>query len=136
MSASKLGRMQLRILQVLWKKGKATAREITDALNESEDVAHSTVQTLLRKLEAKGAVGHGIEERTFVFRPLVKPETVTRRATRELVERLFGGSAAGLVAYLLKSERIPAAELDEIRRLIDAAEAPGRKNAARRGKED
>ena len=58
MGGIQLGRMQFRIMQVLWDQGRASARAITDALNGSETVAHSTVQTLLRQLEAKGAVGH------------------------------------------------------------------------------
>ena len=56
MSATQLGRVQLLIMQVLWEKRRATAREITQALSESEPVAHSTVQTLLRGLEDKGSV--------------------------------------------------------------------------------
>jgi BlaI family penicillinase repressor len=105
-------------MQVLWARGPATAREITDALNRTAPIAHSTVQTLLRKLEDKGAVAHDVSERTFIFRPLAKPEQVCQRATREFVDRLFGGSPGGLVAYLLRNERIPQEELDEIRRLL------------------
>ena len=121
MSKSKLGRVQLKIMRVLWDRGRVNAREITDALNEASDeqVAHSTVQTLLRKLEEKGSVGHDVEDRTFIFYPLVEEDCVTRSATRELVERVFGGDAAGLVAYLLKEERIPKKELDQLRQLID-----------------
>ena len=62
MGETQLGRMQFRIMQVLWDCKRASAREITEALNETEPVAHSTVQTLLRQLEAKGAVGHEAEE--------------------------------------------------------------------------
>src|SRR6516165_11490936 len=80
MGETQLGRMQFRIMQVLWDRGRASAREITDALNESEPVAHSTVQTLLRQLEAKGAVGHEAEERTFVFYPRLKEDRVKRSA--------------------------------------------------------
>ncbi len=119
MTKTQLGRVQLKIMQVLWERGRANAREITDALNEEEQVAHSTVQTLLRKLEEKGSIAHEVEDRTFVFYPLVEELSVTRRATRELVERVFGGDAAGLVAYLLKEERIPKKELDQLRQLID-----------------
>ncbi|MHC4406910.1 MAG: BlaI/MecI/CopY family transcriptional regulator, partial [Planctomycetota bacterium] len=106
MSSPSLGRVQLRIVQVLWDLGRANARQITDALNRVEPIAHSTVQTLLRKLEAKGAVGHDVEDRTFVFFPLVREDHVKRGATRQLVDRVFGGSAAGLVAYLLENERV------------------------------
>ena len=122
MPVPRLGKVQWRIMQVLWDRGSATAREITDALNESESIAHSTVQTLLRKLEAKGAVGHDKDDRTFVFRPLVAPEKVRQKATREFVENLFDGSPAGLVAYLVRSENMPREELDRIRGLIDASE--------------
>jgi BlaI family penicillinase repressor len=116
-----LGRVQLQIMQVLWDRGRASARDITDALNAAEPIAHSTVQTLLRKLEAKGAVGHEVIDRTFVFFPLAKEESVKRKATRDLLERVFGGSASDLVAYLLKHEEIDRAELDELRKLIGEA---------------
>ena len=77
MGETQLGRMQFRIMQVLWDRGRASARDITDALNEVEPVAHSTVQTLLRQLETKGAVGHEADNRTFVT---VEAEEIRRRA--------------------------------------------------------
>jgi len=119
----RMGRMQVRIMKVLWEKQSASAREITDALGLEQAVAHSTVQTLLRKLEAKGAVRHEKIDRTFVFHPTVDRRSVARGATRELLERVFGGSAAGLVAHLLKEEKIPRKELQEIRNLIDDYDA-------------
>jgi BlaI family penicillinase repressor len=119
MATPRLGRVQLMIMQVLWEKGRANARQITDALNLCEPIAHSTVQTLLRKLEAKRAIDHQVEGRTFVFFPLVEEDPVKRGATRELIERVFGGSPSGLVAYLLENERVPDGELERIRELID-----------------
>ena len=53
MATPRFGRVQLMIMQVLWQKGRASAREITEALNRREPIAHSTVQTLLRKLEVQ-----------------------------------------------------------------------------------
>ena len=122
MEVPKLGRVQFKIMQFLWENGRANARQITEALNEEETIAHSTVQTLLRKLEAKGAVAHDAEDRTFVFYPLVKEEKAKRSAAHELIERAFGGSPVGLVAYLLEDEKVSAEELREIRRLIDESE--------------
>ena len=119
MTSIQLGRVQLQIMQVLWDRGRANAREITDALNETGEIAHSTVQTLLRQLETKKAVGHETVERTFVFFPLIEENNVTRSATRELINGIFDGSAAGLVAYLLENERIPKSELKQLRKLID-----------------
>jgi BlaI family transcriptional regulator, penicillinase repressor len=119
MGETQLGRMQFRIMQVLWDRGRANAREITEALNATEEVAHSTVQTLLRQLEAKGAVTHQAEDRTFVFTPLLKEDKVKRTAARELLDRVFGGNVGSLVAHLLKQERLTRDELDELHRLID-----------------
>lgn len=123
MSSPSLGRVQLKIVQVLWEKGRANAREITDALNTQEPIAHSTVQTLLRKLEAKGAVSHDIEDRTFVFYPLVQEDCVKQSAICELVDRVFAGSAAGLVAHLVEKGRVSGEELAQIRELIDEKKA-------------
>ncbi len=122
MGETQLGRMQFRIMQVLWDRKRANARQITEALNETEPVAHSTVQTLLRQLEAKGAVGHQAEDRTFVFFPRLKEDRVKRTAARELLDRVFGGNVSGLVAHLLKNERMSREELDALRRLIDQSQ--------------
>lgn len=110
------------IMQVLWRKRRATAREITAALNESEPVAHSTVQTLLRGLEDKGSVAHENVGRTFFFFPLVEEDRFRQRATRDLLDRVFGGSVESLVVHLLKNESVTSAELAEIRRLIDQSD--------------
>ena len=105
-------------MQVIWERDRATARQITDAPNADQPIAHSTVQTLLRGLEVKHAIAHEIEGRTFVFYPLVREGHVARSVTRELVDRVFGGSVSNLVAYLLKNENVSADELQEIRRMI------------------
>src|SRR5918993_2258464 len=95
----RLGKVQGQIMEILWQRGRATAREITDELARTQPLAHSTVQTLLRKLEAKGAITHEREERTFIFRPLYQRSEIATSATRELLARLFGGSVSGMVAH-------------------------------------
>jgi BlaI family transcriptional regulator, penicillinase repressor len=118
----RLGKVQLRIMHILWQSGEATARAITDSLSRDAPVAHSTVQTLLRKLEAKGAVTHDIRERTFYFRPLYARDEVTDTALRDVLARLFHGSVYGLVSQLLAYEKLPPEELRRLRRLIDTTE--------------
>jgi BlaI family penicillinase repressor len=113
-----LGKVQLQIMQVLWDKQTATAREITDAINATEPIAHSTVQTMLRILEDKQSVGHKQTGRTFVFFPMVKDHDFKQIATENLVERLFGGRVSNLVAHLLSVENISKEELGEIRKLV------------------
>jgi BlaI family penicillinase repressor len=118
-ASARLGKVQLQIMQVLWQQGRATARQITETLCRTQPIAHSTVQTLLRKLEAKGAVTYEIEDRTFVFVPLYQQSEVTESALHDLLTRLFDGSVYGLVAHLLKHEAISDEELDQLRTLID-----------------
>lgn len=121
----RLGKVQLQIMQVLWQHGQATARQITDELNATTipPLAHSTVQTLLRKMEAKGAVTHDAEERTFVFKPLYGQAEVTETAASDLLARVFQGSVYGLVSHLLKNETVSPEELKRLRQLIDAQTA-------------
>jgi BlaI family transcriptional regulator, penicillinase repressor len=115
MESQQFGRVQMRILQVLWKKNRASAREITDALNEYEPIAHSTVQTLIRTLEQKNAVAHVVtDNRTFIYHPLVKNESVVRNALGEFVNRIFNGSIDGLVSYLVRDEKIPPEEMKQV----------------------
>ena len=106
-------------MQVLWDKGEATAREITDELSRHKPTAHSTVQTMLRQLEQKGAVTHVQQERTFIFRPLYQQTDITSNVTRDLVARVFNNSAVGLMAHLLKHEEISPEELRQLRQLVE-----------------
>jgi BlaI family penicillinase repressor len=120
----RLGKVQLQIMEVLWREGRATARRITDELSRAKPIAHSTVQTLLRKLEAKGVVTHAVEDRTFIFRPLYQPSDITASATRDLLSRVFHGSVYGLVAHLLEHETISPEERRQLRQLIDEEGQP------------
>lgn len=122
-----LGRVQMRIMQVLWSRDEATARDITDELNRrgktlagTAPLAHSTVQTLLRQLEAKGMVTHEKRERTFVFRAAQAREEIAATATRDLLTRVFDSSVSGLVAHLLRHEPISRDEMARLRELIEA----------------
>ena len=115
----RLGAVQLQIMQVLWRLRRATARQITDEMNREQPTAHSTVQTMLRELEAKGVAAHDLEERTFVYYPVYEEAEIAAMATQDLLTRLFGGSVYGMVAHLLQQERLSPDELARIRALID-----------------
>lgn len=114
-----LGAVQLRIMRILWDEGEATARHITDVLTQSAPIAHSTVQTLLRKLEAKRAVTHFQKDRSFMFRAIIAEKDVTRSAAQDMLNRVFQGSISGLVAHLLESEEVSGEEMARLRKLVD-----------------
>ena len=118
----RLGRQETRILQVLWRCGATPVRRITEALNaepSAAPMAHSTVQTLLRKLEAKGAVTHHEEGRVFLFSASLPETQAIESAADELLGRVFGGSVFGLVAHFLQREDLTDAERERLRTLID-----------------
>ena len=77
------------------------------------------MQTLPRALEEKSAVSHEAEGRTFIFFPLVEEENFKLNATSDLIERVFGGNAANLVAHLLGDKNVSRKEINEIRKLIN-----------------
>ncbi|MFC1490329.1 BlaI/MecI/CopY family transcriptional regulator [Candidatus Latescibacterota bacterium] len=114
-----LGQVQLKIMHVLWKMKRANAREITDTMNEIEPIAHSTVQTLLRTLEKKGAIDHEIDDRTFIFFPLVKNEEVVEEELGTFIDKLFAGSTGSMVSYLVKNQYISSDELKKISELFN-----------------
>lgn len=116
----RLGKVQLQIMQFLWQKGEATAREITNHLADDGELAHSTVQTLLRKLEKKGAIGHVERDRIFVFKPVAREADVTESSTRDFLARVFQGSVSGLVSHVLEHENVSAEELQRLKNLIDS----------------
>ena len=128
MATIRFGRQQFRIMLVLWEKGQATAREITEALNQAGPMAHSTVQTLLRQLEKKGAITHDVEDRTFIFRPLRNQEKVRGNATRGLIGRLFDDSPGELIWHLLEHEEITPEEREEIRAIVEELAKKSGKN--------
>jgi BlaI family transcriptional regulator, penicillinase repressor len=116
----KLGKVQLQIMQVLWRERISTARQITDELSKSSPIARSTVQTLLRQMEAKRLIEHSVDEAgVFQFRPLVPQSDIAETAAGDLLDRMFQGSLYELVAHLLKPEKFSAEELRRLRDLID-----------------
>jgi BlaI family penicillinase repressor len=115
----RLGKVQFQIMRTLWQQGTCTARAITEELSKSGPIAHSTVQTLLRQLEAKGIVAHEPEGRTFVFRALIEPSEVTATPLHELLVRVYQGSVYNLMSHLLKHENVSQEEIDQLRQLLD-----------------
>jgi len=110
---------ELRLMNVLWKKGRATVGEVVEALPANPPLAYSTVLTTLRILESKGYLRHTKEGRAFIYQPVVDQREASSNAIRYLVSRFFGGSPGKLVLNLLEDEQLDAEELKRISKLID-----------------
>ena len=105
------------MMEVLWKKRRATVADVTQALKEQK-LAYSTVLTTMRILEQKGYVKHTEAGRAFVYEPVVEREAASRRAIQQLLKRFFNGSPALLAMRLLEDEKLDAAELERLRAQI------------------
>jgi BlaI family transcriptional regulator, penicillinase repressor len=112
---------ELRLMQILWTKGRATVAEVAAALPKQLDLAYNTVLTTMRILEAKGYLRHekSKDARAFVYLPIVAKEQATRSAVRQLLRRFFGDSPEALVLNLLDDETIGESELKKIRKVIE-----------------
>ncbi len=110
---------ELKLMQVLWKKGSATVSGVVEALPTEVPLAYSTVLTTLRILENKGYVRHTKEGRAFIYHPLMGREQARENAVTHLVRSFFGNSHELLVLNLLDPKRVDPAELKRLRKLIE-----------------
>jgi predicted transcriptional regulator len=110
---------ELRLMEVVWKKGVATVADVVDAITGDPPLAYSTVLTTLRILENKGYLVHRKQGRAFVYQPAVERETARDNAIRHLLRRFFDGSPELLLLNLLESEKVGPKELARLRKRIE-----------------
>jgi BlaI family transcriptional regulator, penicillinase repressor len=122
-----LPRRERQIMDVLFRRGRATAAEVMEELPGRS--SYSTVRTQLRILENKGHVRHKDDGVRFIYMPVARRDTAGKSALWHLVETFFEGSAQKTVAALLGGEatRVSDEELDRIAVLIDTARKEGTK---------
>lgn len=119
-----LTRFELEIMDVLWRTGESSVREVCDALSERKRPAYTTVQTIVQRLEQKGAVRRSRKiGNALMFEPAITKKSAYRRLLDDFLE-LFGGSAQPVVAQLLESGKLTLEDL----KALEAHET------ARRGK--
>ena len=114
----RLGRVELQIMKVVWEKGKATVHDVKDVLGRGRKPAYSTILTMMRELEAKGYLEHDVDERTYVYRPIISQEAVRHGILGDILDRLFEGSPSLLLDSLVEQDRISKKELAQIQKLI------------------
>lgn len=110
---------ETEILRLVWQLERATVQKVCDRLPARRTIAYATVQTLLRRLEAKGYVRHDVEGKAHVFIPAVKRDDVVKRSVGDFIERLFGGDPIPLVQYLAEHGKITAKDIEKLKRLVE-----------------
>ena len=104
--------LELRIMQVIWKRGGSTVSEVQAELEPA--LAYTTVQTMLNILERKGKLRRELRGRAYVYSAKVSESRALGQGVRDLIDRMFGGSSEDLVMALLKNRQIDAKKLAEL----------------------
>ena len=104
------------IMQVLWDQGPCLVAEVRERLGD--DLAYTTVLTVLRVLESKGYVGHQEEGRGHRYFASVKQKAARRNAIQHLTDKLFKGSAELLFSHMVSEQKLSAEQIQRMRRLL------------------
>lgn len=114
---------ELAVLNVLWERGRATAREVFDVLYRDQGGGYTAALKLLQIMHAKGLVARDTSGRAHVYRPVINQRHTRSRLLSDLMDRVFGGSASQLVLQALGNQpNASREELEQIRALLDQIE--------------
>lgn len=107
---------ELDVMSILWRSGSGTVSEVREAL--AEDLAYTSVLSVLQTLEAKGYVVHEAEGRAYRYHPLIGPEEAGESALARIRDAIFQGSAELILAHLVSDRGLSRGELERMKRLL------------------
>jgi predicted transcriptional regulator len=110
------------IMEVLWKNGQASVREITDALSIEKQTAYTTVQTLCKILAEKGYADFRKEGKAFIYVPKITQKEARQSALTSMLNKFFGGSPKVLAQHLMQETDIDIDDLEALQRQIDESQ--------------
>lgn len=119
MSSRRPSELELQVLGLLWEHGPLTVREVLGRLSDGKERAYTTVLTILQLMEKKKLVRRRLKGRAHVYAARVTRAEVTGPLLSGLVRHVFGGNATAAMAQMLDASELNAAELQELRQLID-----------------
>ncbi len=117
----KLSELQAAAMRVLWERGEASAADVHEALAPTRGLAFTTIATTLKRLEKRGLLDHRLEDRRYIYRPLVSEEEARSSMAGHMVDVMFGGETAALVNHLLDQSEIGEDDLAAIKNMIEKA---------------
>jgi predicted transcriptional regulator len=112
-----LTKLELQIMQVIWKRGTSSVSAVQEGLEQ--ELAYTTVQTMLNILQRKGKLKRKLRGRAYEYTATVTETKALNHAVRDLVDRMFGGSSEELVMSLIKSRQIDAEQIARLSRKLD-----------------
>lgn len=119
---SELSSSQLEIMKIIWERRETTISEVWHELQSRRKIARATVQTVIARLEEKGWLKHREVGQAFMYSAVSEQSEIQRTLVDNLCNRVFDGSASGLVWTLLDSRGVSKKDLERIHELISKAE--------------
>lgn len=116
-----------KVMKVLWAKSPQPAYDIVQALGESEDWHPNTIKTILNRLYRKKALGIQKYKNLYLYHPLVSEEDCVHAESESFLQRFFGGSLKPLLVHFARKEKLSAADLKELERILEQAERKDQK---------
>ncbi|GAB2880187.1 BlaI/MecI/CopY family transcriptional regulator [Pseudoduganella ginsengisoli] len=107
------------VMEVLWLRHPLAAEDIAAVLRNERDWQDATIKTLINRLLKKGAISATQEGRRYLYSPALKREAWLTQESVSMLERLFGGRVAPLVAHFSKQRKLSKRDIAELRRIID-----------------
>src|SRR6185295_3193618 len=117
--------LELEIMQVLWATGPANVQTVQKALKR--ELAYTTVQTMLTVLHRKKRVRRTLKDKGYIYTASLSRTKFTGHAVRDLIDRLFAGSAEGLVVSLLQEKHLTREKLKQLHDLLEKEESDGKR---------
>jgi len=116
---------ELEILDVLWELKHATVREVFEEISKRKATTYTTILKFMQIMQEKGLVERDVNEKAHVYRPRQTQRQTQTSLVSSLLDKAFRGSALSLVQHVLETKAATRDELDQIRKMINEAEAKG-----------
>lgn len=116
----RIGEAEQAVMEVLWEEAPLSATEVAERVPPERGWSIRTVKTMLSRLLAKGILDHEQDGRRYLYRPALRREDYVDQESGRLLDRLFGGRAAPLVAHLAGRDRLSDRDIAEIEALLKA----------------
>ena len=114
------------VMDVLWKRSPLSADEVVMALSSRQDWQDATVKTLLNRLLNKGAIDAEKDGRRYLYAPVLQREAWVQGESESLLDRVFGGRVAPLVAHFSEHRKLSRKDIDDLRKLLEEIDDDGR----------
>lgn len=121
-----LGPLESEVLRTVWEKGEADVDEVHRRLQDSREIAYTTVMTVMARLAAKGILHRRKEGRAYVYSAAVDRSQVAGSSLRDWAQRFFGGKVMPAVSFLLGNEKLSSQDVAELKRLVEELDRQGK----------